>query len=151
MDFLSPRTIRIIIAGALFLHGIAHGIALGALVAQSLRGPRDARVSVQTWLIRGLSARATAAVALPFWTIATVGFLAASLSVWGVLVSGDAWRQLALVGSIVSLLGIALFSGIWPGSPTPWRSILNTAVALAMNFAVLVTQLWLRWPPPGVL
>jgi hypothetical protein len=42
----------------------------------------------------------------------------------------------------VSILGITLFLGTWP--------VFNTVAALAMNIAVLVSQLWLRWPPQAV-
>lgn len=68
-----------------------------------------------------------------------IGFVAAAMSFWGILVPGDAWRQLALASSIVSILGITFFFGTWP--------TFNTLAALAMNTAVLVTQLWLHWPP----
>ncbi len=40
------------------------------------------------------------------------------------------------------MLGIALFFGTWP--------TFNTLAALGMNIAVLVTQLWLHWPPQAM-
>jgi len=71
-----------------------------------------------------------------------IGFVAASMSFWGLLVPGDVWRQLALASSAVSILGITLFLGTWP--------VFNTVAALGMNIAVLGTQLWLRWPPQAL-
>jgi hypothetical protein len=145
---LTGQTIKIIIAGALALHGIAHGIALGALVAQSLRGESEKRVALHSWAFRSLGPRTAAAAALPFWGIATIAFLWAALSFWGILLTGGAWRGIALAGAIISILGTGLFSGIWPGSPNARRSVLNTTVSLAMNAAILLTQSWLIWPPP---
>ena len=102
---------------------------------------------MRSWLLPSLSAKTAAAAAIPFWIVSTLGFLAASASFWGVLLPGDVSRELAVAAAIVSILGIALFTGIWPGSPNQARSILNTCVALTMNIAILVTQLWLHWPP----
>lgn len=84
---------------------------------------------------------ATAATTLAslFWITSPLGFVAAALSFWGVLVPGGIWRELAIVSAAVSLLGIALFFGTWP----PF----NTIAAIALNVTVLVTQLWLAWPP----
>ncbi len=89
-------------------------------------------------------------MALPFWLLSTLGFLAAAASFWGVLVPDGAWRWLAVAGAIVSVLGIVFFSGNWPGSPGRRRSLLNTFVALAMNLVILVALLWLGWPPQSL-
>lgn len=147
---LPLQTIRVLITGAFLLHAAAHAIALAALVAQCLAGSTGSRVTVQSWLLRSLSPRVAAGVAVLFWIAATIGFLAASLAFWGILVRGDVWRQLAIAGSIASLSGIALFSGIWPGSPNRGRSVLNMLVALAMNAVILATQLGLHWPPQAM-
>ena len=143
----SDKAIRELIAGALLIHGIAHVIALGGLVAQCLRGPSASRVAVRSWLLPSLSPKAAATAGIPFWILSAMGFLAASASFWGILVPDEVWRQLAVASAIISILGIALFFGTWPGSPNQLRSMLNTCVALAMDVAILVTQLWLRWPP----
>lgn len=78
-------------------------------------------------------------MAVIFWVLSLIGFVAAALSFWGIFVPGEAWKQLAVASAIVSTLGIALFLGTWP----PF----NTLAALGVNVAVLVTQLWLHWPP----
>ncbi|MGA2819335.1 MAG: hypothetical protein ABSF61_01550 [Anaerolineales bacterium] len=143
---MSVQTIRVVIAGALLLHGIAHAIGLGALLAQSLRGLSTSWVAVRSWLFPTLSTNTAATAAVPFWIVPTIGFIASSASFWGILVPSGWWRQLALAGSIASILGIALFSGSWPGSPNSERSILNTSIALIMNIVILVAQLWLHWP-----
>ena len=84
--------------------------------------------------------RATATiVASTFWVLSLLGFVAAAMSFWGILIPAEAWRTLALISACISGLGIVLFFGIWP--------MFNTLAALAMNAAVLVTQLSTHWPP----
>ncbi len=143
---LSDETIRVLIAAALLAHGLAHAVALGALVAQSRRIAYPPRVPMRYWLYPSLAPRRTAILALPFWAVATVGFLLAALSFWGTAVAAGAWRTLAVGSAIVSLAAIGLFSGVWPGSPNRSRSVFNTLIALTMNVAVLVSLLVLHWP-----
>lgn len=143
---LSPSVLRIIVVVALATHGIAHAMALAGLIGQSVGGASASQVAVRSWLLPGLGPNATAAAASLFWLAATVGFLLAALSFWGILVPDAPWRQIAVASAIVSIVGIALFSGTWPGSPSELRSMLNTGVAMTMNVAILVTQLWLHWP-----
>ena len=137
---MSDQTIKIVVSAVLLLHGLGHGGALGALIWVKFR-PEDAGAwqAARSWLFPSLPAVTATAVASIFWVLSLVGFVAAALSFWGVLVPGDAWRQLAVASAIVSILGITLFLGTWP--------TFNTLAALAVNIAALVTQLWLRWPP----
>ena len=139
---MSAQTIKVLIAGALLLHGLGHTGALGALIANSLGYSTGDWRPARSWLFPSLAAPAARTVAGIFWVLSTVGFVVASMSFWGILVPGDVWRQLALAFSIVSSLGIVLFLGIWP--------TFNTLAALGVNIAVLVTQLWLHWPPQAM-
>jgi hypothetical protein len=139
---MSVQTIKILIAGALLLHGLGHVGAMGALVAEGLGRSTGPWRPARSWLLRSLPAPVATTVASIFWVLSAIGFVAASMSFWGILVPGDLWRQLALASSIVSILGIVLFFGIWP--------LFNTFAALGMNIAVLVTQLWMHWPPPSM-
>jgi hypothetical protein len=50
----------------------------------------------------------------------------------------ELWRPLAIGSAVVSLVGMALFFGTWP----PF----NTVAAIAVNVAVLVSLIWMRWP-----
>ena len=124
------------------LHGLGHVGALGALVAQGRVVSTGSWLRARSWLFPSLAVPVATTVASVFWVLSTIGFVAAAMSFWGVLVPGDAWRQLALASSIVSALGIVLFFGTWP--------TFNTLAALAVNIAVLVTQLWLHWPPQAM-
>jgi hypothetical protein len=138
---MSDQTIKLLIAGALLLHGLGHGGALGALIwlakkpGTSTGGWKPAR----SWLFPNLDPSTARTIASIFWVLSLLGFVAAALSFWGILVPGDLWRQLALVSAVVSGVGIVLFIGNWP--------TFNTIAALAMNVAVLVTQLFTHWPP----
>jgi hypothetical protein len=138
---MSDNIIKIVVAAALLLHGLGHGGALGALIWIRFR-PGDNTggwLSARSWLFSSLPSTAATSVASVFWVLSLIGFVAAAMSFWGVLIPGDAWRQLAVVSAIISFIGIVLFFGIWP--------TFNTIAALAVNIAVLVTQLWLHWPP----
>jgi len=143
---MSPQVIKILITGTLLLHGLAHGRAFLALISDAARSRGKPPIPVRSWLLPSLSIRAAAILAIPFWLLSTIGFIAASLSFWGTL-PGEYWRQLAVASSVISTLGIALFSGIWPGAPNRKLSDLDTVIALVINALVLVLLLWVGWPP----
>jgi hypothetical protein len=137
---MSDQVINIVIGAVLLLHGLGHGGAFGALIWIGRRGGKAAAPwrAARSWLIPTLSARAATIVASIFWILSLIGFVAAALSFWGILVPGEVWRQLAVASAIVSFVGIVLFFGIWP--------TFNMLAALGVNVTVLVTQLWLHWP-----
>jgi hypothetical protein len=136
---MSAQTIRLLIAGVLFLHGIAHLGALAALLVNRGGHDTDGWLPARSWLFPSLAPDAATTVASAFWVLSAIGFVAAALSFWGLLIPGDLWRQLAVASSIVSATGIVLFLGTWP--------VFNTTAALGVNIAVLVALLWLHWPP----
>ena len=141
---MSDEMIRLVLGGVLLLHGLGHGGALGALLwlrfrpATNTGGWRPAR----SWLVPSLQGNTAATVAATFWLVSLIGFVAAALSFWAILVPGDVWGPLAVGSAIVSLAGIVLFFGTWP--------MFNTIAALVANIAVLVAVLWLHWPPETV-
>jgi hypothetical protein len=136
---MSPQLIKILIPLVLLLHGLGHGGAIGALIALD-RGLSGGKwLSARSWLFPNLNPQTAKVIALIFWGLSLIGFVAAALSFWGILVPGDIWRQIALISAFVSFTGIALFWGRWP--------LFNTLAAQAVNVAVIITQLWLHWPP----
>jgi len=141
---MSDQTIKLIAGGVLLLHGLGHGGALGALAWIRLRPgtPTGAWHAAQSWLLP-LSADTATAVASALWIASLVGFVVAAMSFWDVLVPEAVWRPLAVASAIVSIAGIGLFFGTWP--------MFNTLAALAVNAAVLVAVLWLRWSPAAPL
>jgi len=144
---VSDQFIKILVAGALLVHGLGHTGAIGALLFINLSHSTNNGTGTNTggwlparsWLLPSLGSPTATTVASIFWVLSTIGFVTAAMSFWGFLVPTDAWRQIAIVSSFISILGIALFFGTWPA--------FNTVAALAVNVAVLVTQLWLYWPP----
>jgi len=137
---MSADTARGLVFGALVIHGLGHGGALGALIWMALRpsDPTGGWQAARSWLLPALPAATATPIAGAFWIVAMLGFVVAALSFWGIGLPGEAWRSVAIGSAIVSLVGITLFFGTWP----PF----NTLAALAVNIAVLVSLLWLRWP-----
>jgi hypothetical protein len=122
---MSDQIIKILIGGALLVHGVGHSLGFW--------------MPVRSWLLPNASESTLRVVSSIIWVAAALGFVASVLSFWGILIPGDLWRQLALVFAVVSLLGLILFFGTWP--------TFNTIGAFGMNIAILVTQLLIHWPP----
>lgn len=148
---ISTGTLRVVVAAALLLHGVAHLVALGALVLRTLEATPSASGPIaQSWLFPALAPRTVAAVGVPFWAASGGGFVLATLSFWGAVLPAGAWRPLAVSAAVISLVGIALCSGVWPGAASGAASVLDTAIAVVVDVAVLVALLGLHWPPPGL-
>jgi hypothetical protein len=122
---MSAITIQVLIAGALLVHGAGHILGFW-MPARSWLMPRAGEPVLRT-------------VSSVLWVLVAAGFILSCLGFLGVVLPADWWRPLAVVSALVSLLGLVLFWGTWPA--------FNALGALAMNVVVLVTQLWLRWPP----
>lgn len=134
---MSNDTLRIVIALVLIVHGIGHSLgwfpAFGWAKAEHW--------SEQSWLLSNiLGPSATRWIGITIWLVALVGFLAAGLGLFGILVPATWWRTLAVVSAIVSLVGLALFWNAFPG-------LLNKVGAIGVDVAALVALLWARWPP----
>ena len=122
---MNPNTLRILIAGALFVHGIGH--TLGFFMP------------ARSWILKPLGEPALRIIANILWALAGVGFVLSCLAFLGFMLPPEWWRPLAVASAFVSLTGLALFMGNWP--------MFNTIGALGFNIVVLVALLWLHWPP----
>jgi hypothetical protein len=122
---MSTQTIRILIAGALFVHGIGHTLGIW----------KPAR-SLPFLDIQDSTLRLIGGV---IWVLVAIGFIASSMGFFGILVPANGWRTLAIVFAVISLVAILLFGRTWP--------IFNLIGAYAMNIATLVALLWHQWPP----
>jgi hypothetical protein len=122
---MSSHTIFILIAGALFVHGIGHtlGYWMPARSFPLLNLPESTLK-----LVGGI-----------VWTLVAVGFIIASMSFYGLFFPAQWWRPLALVFAVVSMLGLVLFGRNWP--------VFNFIGAFGFDIVVLVALLWLHWPP----
>jgi len=125
---MSTQILRILIAGALFVHGTGHLLGFW--------------MPTRSWLFPNLGEPILRIIGSIFWILAAMGFLAAFLGFLGLLVPSSLWRPLAVGTALMSLLGLMLFWNTWPA--------FNTIGAFGMNVVVLVTQLWLHWPPTSV-
>ncbi len=138
----------LLFTGLLAIQAFSHGVAFFALIGDARSDDKPA-LPVRSWLLPALSHRAAAGIACIFWLLATLGFAAAAISIWDSLPIGVPWQQLAAAGAAVSTLGIALFSGIWPGAPNRKLSKTDTIIALVLNAALFVLLLfgWLSGTP----
>jgi hypothetical protein len=132
-------TLRLILGGVLFLHGIAHGGAMGSLWWVAARPGTDTGgwTTARLWAAPGLGGDAATAIAVAFWTVAMVAFIVGALGFWNVVVPPEWWQPAVAVGALVSLVGIVLLAGTWP--------LFNTVAALAVDTAVLVVVFGLGW------
>ncbi len=137
---MSADSTRFLIGGVLLIHGLGHGGALGALLWMRAlpNSPTGGWLAARTWLAPTANTSELTWIAMAFWVVALIGFVSASLSLCGVVVPGDWWRQLAIVSALVSLTGMIVFFGTWPA--------FNWLASLAVNLGVLFTQIVTRWP-----
>jgi hypothetical protein len=135
---------NLIIGGILLVHGLGHGGALGALLwIRFMPGTETGGwLAARSWLFPSLATPNASIVASAFWVLALIGFVAAALSFWGILLPNDLWRPVAVVSAIVSLVGMMLFFGTWPA--------FNYMAALGVNIAVLVVVVLLHWAPDPI-
>jgi hypothetical protein len=122
---MSVQTIRILITGVLFVHGVGHTLGIW----------KPAR-SLPFLRVPGSTLRFIGGI---LWVLIALGFVASAMSFFGILLPAGLWRPLAVVFAVISLVMLLLFGRSWP--------LFNFIGASAMNIAVLAALLWLHWPP----
>lgn len=137
---MSDGLLALVIGAVLLLHGLGHGGAIGAMwwIAMRPQTNMGGWTAARSWAMPWLGSAATW-IAAAFWLVAMVGFVAAALAFWGILLPPEWSRTLAVASAIVSLAGLIAFAGTWP--------VTTTFAALAVDIAVLVAVLALDWPP----
>jgi hypothetical protein len=119
---------------------IAHGIG-HILFLLPLLGIVDWRQSTRSWLLTTLGGTTLTQIVGSFiWLVVISGF---TLTVVGMLTQQHWWRTLALISSVVSLVGIVLFWGDKASS--------SAFFAAAFNIAVLFLLLVAKWPTVEVV
>ncbi len=126
---MSAQTIRILIAGALFVHGIGHTLGFW----------KPAR-NFPFIKLTGEQLRITGGIT---WVLVAAGFIIAAMAFFGIIFPASLWRPVAVIFSVFSLIGLLLFGRSWP--------IFNFIGASALNIALLVALLGLNWPPIEML
>ena len=128
--------LKIVIGLVLLAHGIGHSMGLLQIFKVASVNPQW---HGDSWILTGVAgASVTQAVGAILWTVAIVGFAAVAGVVVGWLPAE--WGQpLAIVSSVVSLVGIAFFPIAFP--------LFSTLGAAAVDVAVLAAVLWFHWVP----
>jgi uncharacterized membrane protein YhiD involved in acid resistance len=133
--------LRILIGILLVLHGVIHAI-LAVVPNPSSDKPVAATFFSEwagQWLRDLLSGSALQVIAIVLAAIAGIGFLAAGLAMFDVLLPHGWWRALAIAASVVSLVLCALF----------WNTYLIVGPVVAIGIIVVVGLL--RWPTEAML
>jgi hypothetical protein len=131
--------VKIVIAVVLLAHGIGHVLgplrmSKAAVVNPSWNG--------DSWLLTGAVGQSiTAAVGVVLWTMAIVAFALLAGVAMGWL-PGAWWTPLAIVGSVVSLVGVLLFPAAFP--------VTSTIGAVIVDVVVLAAVLWFHWVPSSL-
>ena len=125
---MSTSTIRIITGLVLIVHGIGHAMAF----FPALNIASTDKWHFRSWLLSGLLGDTLSKVlVMILFGAALIGFIAAGLGLFGLLVPHSAWERLAVVSAVISLVALALF----------WNSFAslfpNKIGAIAVNIATL--------------
>ena len=138
---MDGSTLRMIIAIVLFIHAIGH--IQGVLVALNLFSTE--KWHSRSWLLDKLvGEKVSKFIALILWLICALGFLVTAFAFLDIGIPNDLWRPMAVVFSIPSLLGVILYRNSFAAS-------FNKLGALAVNAAILIGLLFLKWPLDGDL
>lgn len=127
---------RIVIGVVLIAHGIGHSMGILGVF-------RIARVNPSwqgdSWILTRMVGQAATHVAgVVLWATAMIGFVALGATAFGWLPE-TWWGPLAIVSSIASIAGLALFPTAFP--------IFSSIGAFVIDAAVLVATLWYGWGP----
>ena len=135
---MPTSTLRILIAIVLIAHGIGHVLGVMPPLGVRLSETHSAHSWLFSRLLGDIGARVIGGL---IWLLVLVAYIGAGLGLLGWLVPQAWWQPLAFGGAALSLVGLFLF---WNAFPTPFP---NNVAIIAVNVAVLLSLLWLRWPP----
>ena len=133
--------LRIVIGVLFVVHGVIHAV-LAVIPNPNAAEPVAATFFsgwAHPWLLGRLPARTVQSIAIVLAVLAGVGFLAAGLAMFDVLLPHDWWRALAIASSVVSLLLCALF----------WNVYLIVGPVVAIGIVVVVGLI--QWPTEAIL
>ena len=127
---------KIVVGLVLLAHGIGHSMGLLQIFKVASVNPQW---HGDSWILTGVAGPSvTQAVGAILWTVAIVGFAAVAGVVVGWL-PAEWWQPLAIVSSVVSLVGVVFFPIAFP--------LFSTIGAVAVDVVVLAAVLWLNWVP----
>ena len=125
---MSTSTIRIITGLILFIHGVGHAMAF----FPALNIFSNEKWHYRSWLLSEfLGDTVSRVLVIILFGGALIGFIAASLGLFGWLIPHSAWQTLAIVSAVISLVALGLF----------WNSFAslfpNKIGAILVNIATL--------------
>ena len=133
---MTPKTLRTIIAVFLFVHGIGHGQGIVA----SLGLLNSETWNVRSWLFDNLiGEKASRMLAMVLFIICVLGFLATAFSFLGIGIPHYAWRTMAIIFAIPSVLSLIAY---W----NAFAMFFNKVGAIGVNGWILIGLLLLKWP-----
>jgi len=136
-ESMSPNLVRILIAIVILAHGIGHVLGVMAGFGVQLT-PKH---SAQSWLLTKLLGEGISkGIAVILFAVALLAFSASGLALFKFIVPFSAWSQYAVIASILSTVGLALFPRAFP---TMFPNVIG---ALAVNAAVLLSVWWVHLP-----
>jgi hypothetical protein len=142
---MSGTTLRIVLAGVLFFHGIGQIMGVIPALQLSVLEGKDSgwmqNWSSQSWALNPLLGDAAARViCIVLFTLSFIGFAGAALALMGWKVPHDMWRSMALVSAALSMVAIIFY----------WNALIllfpHKIGNIAVNTAVLVSLLAVNWP-----
>ena len=127
--------LKFVVGVVLIGHGIGHSMGILGVFKIAQVNPAW---QGDSWALTNVAGdTVTQLVGAVLWSVAMIGFIALGLVVFGWLPAGW-WMPLAIVSSMASLLGVALFPMAFP--------IFSTVGAVVVDLAVLYA-VWSGWLP----
>jgi hypothetical protein len=127
---------KLVVALILLAHGVGH--SMGLLQVFKVAAVNPAWDGESWMLTRAVGPTLTQFTGVVIWSVAIIGFAAFAGVVMGWL-PASWWTPLAIVSSVVSLVGIAFFPLAFP--------TFSTVGAVAVDVAVLFAVFALHWSP----
>ena len=133
---MSAKALRTVIAVFLFVHAIGHAqgvvAALGVIKSDTWH--------IHSWLFDGwLGEKGSRILAMILFTVCVLGFLATAFAFLGVGLPHDAWRTLAVIFMIPSVLSLIAYRHAF-------AMVFNKVGAIGVNGWILIGVLLLQWP-----
>lgn len=127
-------TMQLLIGGVIAVHGLVHLMFIRNLADPS--GNPIGWTGRSRLLTNRLNDRGILGLGRALWAVAIVGFVLAGFGYLDVPVLLECWGPLAIIGSILSLLGFGLF---WDGlAPKPYYYVTGPILSTILLIWVLV-------------
>jgi len=119
----------------------AHGLIHLGYVTPAPADPKYPFSLSKSWLITGIGLEEPSVrmLGIVLSALTVVGFVLTGLAATGILVPQEWWQPLTVVSAMTSFLLLVFFWNTW------------LVLGVAIDIALLVALLWLRWQPFGAI